>query len=119
MVSLVSSTMNLDARAGPESATDPARLWLLPSPVPVDHGAFDRALRAAALAWQPHWIDPPEPPIGAGPVIGLPEVLEAWRATDRELAGMTEDDPLQKLLEANATLLRAMYQRLYRERMRR
>ena len=48
--------------------------------------------------------------------MALPEILAAWRATERELAGSADDSPDQKLLEANARMLRAMYQRLYRER---
>ncbi|MDQ3127581.1 MAG: hypothetical protein M3Q66_03885 [Chloroflexota bacterium] len=51
--------------------------------------------------------------------MALPVVLEAWRATERELAGMTGDSPDQEYLEANATMLQAIYQRLYIERMRR
>jgi hypothetical protein len=119
MGSMVHADVRPVARPGPGATNDPVRLWLLPSPAPVDDGAFDRALRAASLAWQPRRIEPAEPPVAAGPVIGLPEVLEAWRATERELAGMTVDDPNRALLDANVLLLRAMYQRLYRERMQR
>ena len=53
------------------------------------------------------------------PAMALPEVLAAWRACERELAGMTAASPDHVLLEANVGMLRAMYQRLYVERMRR
>ena len=86
---------------------------------PVDHGLFERALRAAAIAWQPNWFGAARSKLDAGPIMALPEILEAWRATERELTGIVNDSPDQELLEANATMLRAMYQRLYLERTRR
>lgn len=47
----------------------------------------------------------------------MPEILAAWRATERELAGMTGDSPAQELLEANAMILMAMYQQTHVGRM--
>jgi hypothetical protein len=102
-----------------ELLVEPPRLWLLPTPTQLDRGLFDRALRAASLTWQPSGFALAAPTAEPGLEMALPEVLEAWRATERELAGMTGDSPAQELLEANAMILQAMYQRLYRERMRR
>jgi hypothetical protein len=85
----------------------------------VDHGLFERALRAAALVWQPDWLGVHPRIAQAGPIIALPEVLEAWRATERELValvGLASDSPGRQFLEANVSALRAMYQRLYLER---
>jgi hypothetical protein len=85
----------------------------------VDHGLFERALRAAGLVWQPDWSGVHPRIALAAPIMALPEVLEAWRATERELValvGLAPDSPGRLLLEANASALRAMYQRLYLER---
>jgi hypothetical protein len=95
-----------------------ARPWLMPTPGRVDHGLFERALRAAAIVWQPDWFGAHPRSSEAGPMMALPEVLEAWRATERELVvqiGLGVDGPGRQLLEANVSMLRAMYQRLYVE----
>ena len=118
MVAVTPSEVVLDPGVDVTRAVEPARHWLLPTPAPVDRGMFDRALRAASVMWQPHRTELPEPAAESGVSMALPAVLEAWRATLRELAGMAGDNPAQELLEANALILRAMYQRLYRERMR-
>jgi hypothetical protein len=87
------------------------------SPRPsIDRGLFDLAMRAAAKAWRQHPADATAAGVAVSPAMSLAEVLEAWRATERELAGMTGDSPDQELLEANATMLHAMYQRLFVER---
>ena len=99
-----------------EAPFETMRRWFLPTPGSVDHGLFERALRTAANAWQPNWFGAARSRLEAGPIMALPEILAAWRATERELAGSADDSPDQKLLEANARMLRAMYQRLYRER---
>jgi hypothetical protein len=78
--------------------------------------AFDRAVRAAASAWTPRLVAGTERNLAAGRA-AIPEILAAWRAAERELAGMTGDSPAQELLEANVSMLQALYQRLYRERM--
>jgi hypothetical protein len=95
------------------------RLWPLPTPGRVDYGLFERALRAAAIVWQPDWFGVHPRTSEAGPIMALPEILEAWRATERELValiGLAVDSPARELLEANVSMLRAMYQRLYLER---
>lgn len=81
-------------------------------------GAFDRALRAAASAWTPRVVAGSQRTLAAGQA-AIPEILAAWRAAERELAGMTGDSPAQELLEANVSMLQALYQRLYRERLER
>jgi hypothetical protein len=81
-------------------------------------GAFDRALRAAASAWTPRVVAGTERTVSAWRA-AIPEILAAWRAAERELAGMTGDSPAQELLEANVSMLQALYQRLYRERIER
>lgn len=94
------------------------------SPTLLNRGRFSAALRAASLAWHPVWPTPIETVLSPAalavvdPEMALPVVLQAWRATERELAGMTDDSPEQEYLQANASLLRAMYQRLYLDRMR-
>lgn len=99
--------------------------WAGPAPALPDRGPFGLALLAASLAWHPVWLTPIEtvlPPAALAhvdPEMALPVILEAWRATERDLAGMTDDSPEQEYLQANASLLRAMYQRLYLDRMRR
>lgn len=118
MVSATLSAADLDPVAGPGLAPDSGLQWSPPSPVAIDGGLFARALRAAAGAWQTAWLDPPTTKATVAHVMALPEVLEAWRATERELAGMIGDSPDQELLEANVAMLRAMYQRLYLERTR-
>jgi hypothetical protein len=79
-------------------------------------GAFDRALRAAAAVWTPRLVAGTGRTVAAGR-IAIPEILAAWRAAERELAGMTGDSPAQELLEANVSMLQALYQRLFRERV--
>ena len=107
---------------GPEELNGPAAAWLRPAvPVAIGRGLFELALRAASVAWRPEsTVTLATPPlIVMDPEVALPVVLEAWRATERELAGMTDDSPDQEYLESNAAMLQAMYQRLYSERMRR
>jgi hypothetical protein len=97
---------------------EPAVGWLARAPGRGDHGLIDRALRAAAIVWQPDRFAA-IPPTAKGDHMVLPNVLEAWRAAERELSAridMTHDSPGRQLLEANATMLRATYQRLYLER---
>ena len=81
-------------------------------------GTFDRALRAAMSAWTPRAVTATGRAMTAGQS-AIPEILAAWRAAERELTGMTGDSPAQELLEANVSMLRALYQRLYRERIER
>lgn len=107
---------------GAEGLDGPVAAWLRPAAhVAVGRGLFELALRAASMAWRPDatggLLRPP--PIVTDPEMALPVVLEAWRATERALAGMTGNSPDQEYLEANVAMLQAMYQRLYRERMRR
>lgn len=106
--------------AVPEDLGQPSGAWLRPAAL-VGRGLFELALRAASAAWHPDPIvaTPTLQPTVADSTMALPVVLEAWRATERELAGMSGDSPDQEYLEANATMLQAMYQRLYVERMRR
>lgn len=110
-----------------QASVESGEPWLLPA-AGIGRGLFELALRAASLAWHPSRTIAPLPSDAAiaaattsvaDPAMALPVVLEAWRATERELAGMTGDSPDQEYLEANATMLQEMYQRLYSERMRR
>ena len=119
MVSAPFPAVGMESALDDEAPVETVRRWFLPTPGPVDHGLFERALRAAAIAWQPNWFGVTRSKLEAGPIVALPEILEAWRATERELTGIVNDSPDQELLEANATMLRAMYQRLYLERTRR
>lgn len=117
---MVGAASELESAASPGSLTHDGLRWSMPAPVSIDEGLFARALRAAAVAWQPHWLDAPVTTVARAavvPDIALPEVLAAWRACERELAGMTVDSPDQELLEANVAMLRAIYQRIYVERM--
>jgi hypothetical protein len=114
MVSTTLPTMGMESLVDELASRAEAHPWLMPTPGRVDHGLFARALRAAAIVWQPEWLGMSSKTKGGHMV--LPEVLEAWRATERDLAGLAVDSPDQELLEANATMLRAMYQRLYLER---
>jgi hypothetical protein len=117
MVAALVSGAELEPIARPESLTEAGLRWSEPTQFLIDHGLFARALRAAAAAWLPHRLDAPVAGVGAAPAMGLTEVLAAWRATERELSGMSGDSPEQELLEANVAMLRAIYQRLYLERM--
>ena len=117
MVAALVSAAELEPNRHPESLTEAGLRWSEPASLLIDHGLFARALRAAAAAWLPHQLDEPVARVAAAPTMGLPEVLAAWRATERELSGMSGDSPEQELLEANVAMLRAMYQRLYVERM--
>ena len=121
MVSAEMSAAEYQPREGPDRLDVTADAWLRPAvPAAVGRGLFELALRAASVAWRPDsTVALPAPPMVMDPELALPVVLEAWRATERELAGMTGDSPDQEYLEANATMLQAMYQRLYSERMRR
>jgi hypothetical protein len=116
MTSATLPSPGIESLPDEEAPIEAMRRWFLPTPGSVDHGLFERALRAAASAWQPNWFGAARSKLEAGPIMALPEILEAWRATERELAGIADDSPDQELLEANARMLRAMYQRLYRER---
>lgn len=91
-------------------------VWEPLAPPGAGRGLFELALRAASLAWHPDPTVAPSPV--TDPTMAMPVVLAAWRATERELAGMTGDSPEQEYLEANAMMLQAIYQRLYRERVR-
>jgi hypothetical protein len=91
--------------------------WTEPTQLLIDRGLFARALRAASAAWLTNGPDAPVARAVAPPAMGLPDVLAAWRETERELAMMSGGSPEQELLEANVAMLRAMYQRLYIERM--
>lgn len=104
-----------DPPATPDGSPDTGEVWFRPSAAPSDRG-FDKALRAASEAWHPAWIEPPVVPIQVVATVALPVVLKAWRAIERELSGMSADSPERAVLEANSTMLRAMYQRLYIER---
>jgi hypothetical protein len=115
MVSTALAAMGTQSVVDELASDATARSWLMPAPGRVDHGLFERALRAAAIVWHPDWFDMSPQPTKGGHMV-LPDVLEAWRATERDLAGLAVDSPHQELLEANATMLRAMYQRLYLER---
>ena len=110
-----------DAIVGPPATPDGApgtdEVWFRPSADPSDRG-FNRALRAASGAWHPAWNEPPVAPIEEVATVALPVVLSAWRAVERELSGMSADSPERAVLEANSSMLRAMYQRLYVERTR-
>lgn len=120
MVSTEAAVTDVALRTGQESMVEGGHSWLLPAAA-VGRGVFELALRAASVAWRPASTDalPTPPLIVMDPEMALPVVLEAWRATERALAGMTGDSPDQEYLEANAMMLQAMYQRLYSERMRR
>lgn len=118
MVSTAISAEAFEPRSGPDLVDERGGSWLPPVPAAIGRGLFALALRAASVAWHPDWTFATPPPIVKDPAMALPVVLEAWRATERELAGMTGDSPDQEYLEANATMLRAMYQRLYIEQMR-
>ena len=111
-----------DATVGPPGRQDEVRdadeVWFRPSADPSDRG-FGKALRAASVAWHPAWVAPEPEPSDEVATVALPVVLSAWRAIERELSGMSADSPERAVLEANATMLRAMYQRLYIERTRR
>jgi hypothetical protein len=113
----VSGTVEAGPRASPEGAAATEDTWLEPAPFPVARGLFGEALRAASMAWRSDGVLPLK--IAATDEMALPMILEAWRSIERELAGMTGDGPDQELLEANATMLGAMYQRLYLIRMKR
>ena len=117
MVAALVSGAELEPSMRPESLTEAGLRWTEPTPFLIDRGLFAKALRAAAAAWLPNRPDAPDARAAATPAMGLPDVLAAWRATERELAGMSGDSPEQELLEANVAMLRAMYQRLYVERM--
>jgi hypothetical protein len=120
MASTAMSAAELQPPPGPDGLTTSPGAWLRPAAAaPPGRGLFALALRAASVAWHPDWSVATPPPIVRDPAMALPVVLEAWRATERELAGMTGDSPDQEYLEANAMILQAMYQRLYSERMRR
>lgn len=120
MVSKAATVTDVALRSGPESMVERGESWLLPASA-FGRGAFELALRAASVAWRPESTValPTAPPIVMDPEMALPVILEAWRATERELAGMTGDSPDQEYLEANAMMLQAIYQRLYSERTRR
>ena len=107
----------VEAPSTPDGSPDAREVWYRPSAAPSDRG-FDKALRAASTAWHPAWIEPPVAPIEEVATVALPVVLRAWRAIERELSGMSADSPERAVLEANSTMLRAMYQRLYVERTR-
>ena len=113
----VSGAGEAATRAGPDNVDGAADTWLAPAPFPVARGLFGEALRAASMAWRSDGVLPLK--IAPTDEMALPMILEAWRSIERELAGMTGDGPDQELLEANATMLRAMYQRLYLVRMKR
>lgn len=115
MVSKGMSSAELQSRILPKPLGQSGNPWLLPVPT-VRRGLFELALRAASLAWHPDPTVAPSPV--TDPTMAMPVVLAAWRATERELAGMTGDSPEQEYLEANAMMLQAIYQRLYRERVR-
>ena len=104
----------------PPAAGQPrsADRWVQPSGGPTS-GSFDKALRAASAGWHPERdvVDPA--PIEEAVRHALPLVLEAWRAIDRELSDAAVVSPEREVLEANAAMLRAVYQRLYIERARR
>jgi hypothetical protein len=117
MVAALVSTAELEPLQRPESLTEAGLRWSEPARLMIDHGLFAKALRAAAAAWLPHRLDEPVARVVAAPSVDLSEVLAAWRATERELSGMSGDSPEQELLEANVAMLRAIYQRLYLERM--
>ena len=119
MVAASLSAAELEPIASAGSSPIGGLQWSPPAPASIDDGLFARALRAAAVAWQPSWLDEPLASAKVAPAMALPEVLAAWRASERELAGITAASPDHVLLEANVGMLRAMYQRLYVERMRR
>lgn len=116
MVISVSGAGEVAPRASPEALADAAP-WLEPAPFPIIRGLFGEAVRAASMAWRSDGTVPATP--AAPDEMALPLILEAWRSIERELVGMTGDAPEQELLEANATILGAMYQRLYLVRMKR
>jgi hypothetical protein len=116
MVIAVPPVVDVIPLARPDSAAA-EDTWFQRAPVPVDRGLFDRAMRAASMAWHPDGILPP--PAVTQATMALPAILEAWRSIERQLVGLTGDSPHQEFLEANATMLGAMYQRLYLVRMRR
>lgn len=121
MVRTAISAEAFEPGSGPGLLDERGGSWLPPAAAVIGRSLFELALRAASVAWRPaSTVGVAKPaPVVRDPEVALPVVLEAWRATERELARMTGDSPDQEYLEANATMLRAMYQRLYSERMRR
>ena len=117
MVAALVSGAELERLTRSESSTDAGLRWTEPTQFLIDRGLLAKALRAAAAAWLPNRPDASVAMAVTEPAMGLPDVLAAWRATERELAMMSGDSPEQELLEANVAMLRAMYQRLYVERM--
>jgi hypothetical protein len=116
MVAALVSGAELEPLTRSEPSTEAGLRWTAPTQFLIDRGLFAKALRAAAAAWLPNRPDAPVARSVTAPSMGLPDVLAAWRATERELATMSGDSPEQELLEANVAMLRAMYQRLYAER---
>lgn len=117
MVSALLSAQELDPALTSDVSPEIAHGWFLPGTAPVDQGVFARARRAASGAWQQQWVETPVTIAPTAPQMALSEVLNAWRASERDLAGMTGDGPEQELLEADVAMLGAMYQRLYSERL--
>ena len=79
---------------------------------------FERPQPAADDAGEPE--STPNPPAAANAIAALdqPEphlldVIAAWRAADRELASLTEDDPDWNRVHAEVVGLRALHHRLF------
>jgi hypothetical protein len=55
--------------------------------------------------------------VAGGAVPRIHDVISAWRAADRELAGLVEDDPERDRVQSELVVLRAVHHRLFAARM--
>lgn len=63
-------------------------------------------------------VPPFQQAIGLPAKVHIYEVLTAWRAADRALGGIEEDDPEWARVHARLVSLRASYHQLFAERVR-